>query len=191
MSSHITTKKAFFQINPKIVIFDFNMFWKHILCLERFYLRSVTHLWIHKSTKTDRHDMDTQYLNTSRMSPWEMNFRKKYKVWTWNSFWSNVSMSIRSFWLHVSYHIYSFFSYWYTSKKMPISTQKSYKWHFVIYLSTCDISCLSTCYTYIIESLERAFKLSSYRFAESNIESYVFFEKGTLDAALLSNSHTC
>ena len=26
MSSHRTTKKAFFQINPKIVIFDLNMF---------------------------------------------------------------------------------------------------------------------------------------------------------------------
>ena len=53
MSSHSTSKKAFFQINPKIVIFDSNMFSKHTLCLGKFHLRSVTHGCIHKSTKTD------------------------------------------------------------------------------------------------------------------------------------------
>jgi hypothetical protein len=57
MSSHSTSKKAFFQINPKIVIFDSNMFSKHTLCLGKFHLTSITLGRIHKSTKAYTHDM--------------------------------------------------------------------------------------------------------------------------------------
>jgi len=45
------------KINPKIVIFVKKMFSKHILCLGKFYLTSITLGRIHKSTKACTHDM--------------------------------------------------------------------------------------------------------------------------------------